>query len=242
MPHGMPDDGNIVYEENLYRSDDLGELAIRLGAPGAYIRSGHVIWQDNFTQGISQWIQMPLGVDSVALLDNAAWVTGGVGLQLYADDSDPGLILLTRLVGIPYAGRYGLAAMIILDPTTYQISMGCYALHAFPRQEYRITYDHVAKTLAYFSSAGAEVVFADAVAVEDGAIVAYPAKLVFDSVKREYVKFFFAGVEYDLSGLGCRTAAVAPTWLIALRFVGESTGVNASKVWLDDIILSIDEP
>jgi len=242
MAHGMPDDGNIVYEENLYRSDDLGELAIRLGAPGAYIRSGHVVWQDNFTQGLGQWIQTTLGVDSVARLDNAAWVTGGVSLQLYADASDPGIILIQRLVGMPYAGRFGLSAMLILDPTTYQVSMGAYALHNFPRQEYRINYDHTLKTLSYLSAGGAEVLFADGVLVEDGSIVPYPAKLVFDTIKGEYVRFFFAGVEYDLSGLGCRTAAVAPTWLIVLRFVGESTGAFTATTWLDDVILSIDEP
>ena len=242
MAHGMPDDSNIVYQDALYRADDLGELAIRLGAPGAFLRSGHVVWQDNFGEGVGGWSKEVVGVGSYALLANTWPVTGGVCMVLYADDTDPGLIQIDHTMGVPYIGRYGLACMFVPDETTYRVEFELEVNHGPVNTQYSIRYDHSAHTLSYVTTGPAWVVFAVGVSISDTHHVPYIWKLVLDSKTQMYDHLFFAGVKYDLSGILGFATVVEATWMCRATFMTRADGADPSICWLDDVILTIDEP
>jgi len=55
MPHGAPDDSNVLKIGEDYRLDDLSELAARLGSIVNYRRTGDVYFMEDFSYGLERW-------------------------------------------------------------------------------------------------------------------------------------------------------------------------------------------
>jgi len=64
MSHGAKDYSNIANVGNLYRLDDLAELAVRLGSPIDYDRRGQLQWVYSFDDGLTPVIPWMAGANS----------------------------------------------------------------------------------------------------------------------------------------------------------------------------------
>jgi len=50
---GAPDDSNVLSTSTFYRLDDMAELAVRLGSPVQYLRSGNIVFCTTFEDGFN---------------------------------------------------------------------------------------------------------------------------------------------------------------------------------------------
>ena len=56
MPRGAKDWGQYAEQDILAKTFDLGELAVRLGCPSVFSRSGSIIYATNFENGFKDWV------------------------------------------------------------------------------------------------------------------------------------------------------------------------------------------
>jgi len=68
MSHGAKDYSNIANVGNLYRLDDLAELAVRLGSPIDYDRRGQLQWVYSFDDGLTPVQSTLVGAGSQLML------------------------------------------------------------------------------------------------------------------------------------------------------------------------------
>ena len=76
MSHGAKDYSNIANVGNLYRLDDLAELAVRLGSPIAYDRRGQLQWVYSFDDGLTPVLPVLSGANSKLTLSTGMYVHG----------------------------------------------------------------------------------------------------------------------------------------------------------------------
>lgn len=72
MPHGRPDYFNLSPIVQIHATEDVGELAVRLGSFDSYDRRGNVLYMHSFADGLGAWGFTP----STALADYYLYLHG----------------------------------------------------------------------------------------------------------------------------------------------------------------------
>jgi len=79
---GAPDDSNVLSTSTFYRLDDMAELAVRLGSPVQYLRSGNIVFCTTFEDGFNRLsYHAPVLGGSVSLV-NSLVLTGGAAVEI----------------------------------------------------------------------------------------------------------------------------------------------------------------
>lgn len=97
MPHGLPDDSNIIKARWTYNLDDMAELAARTGGSMLLDRLGDTVYRNTFTEGLKNVIPQGLPLVGAVQLTGESTIQGGVAVKLFcpAGVGNYALILLS---------------------------------------------------------------------------------------------------------------------------------------------------
>lgn len=241
MPLGHEDYGISQEREVVHAVTDLGELATRLGSVNTYNRSGNVVFQDGFEDGLNKWgLTYTPGKATIALSDvtarNGAYSTYFHG---FAAGSNPAVI--SRTVGRLPQGKNGLE-LSFAYPSGYQLIHGYLDLWtgaAHYRGAFR--FDNYYKQLAYYDSAGGWVPVDYAAVVKEDIHVFSTVKFVVDFANRTYQRIYFNDRSYDLAGVPL-FQEVLPSVPRLISYVHVDNSVaDVFDVYVDDIIFTQNE-
>jgi len=84
MPHGLPDDANIVKAQWAYNLDDMAELAVRTGGSKLLDRLGDVVYAQTFDRGVKNLGNDGFGAGNYQSLTGLSSIQGGVSYKLFA--------------------------------------------------------------------------------------------------------------------------------------------------------------
>jgi len=239
MPHGTPDYGMTKETRTVHAVAEYGEAAIRQGAISSVDRRGNVIWWDDFEAATMKW---------------TSGAIGGIAAKsdTYARSSDYSFHLLTeattnRLAGLDNSFMYPVVSRIGFELwfLPYELT-GPFAVRTRPRDgttrwQAEIRYDFGTGVLSYLADGGANVPI-DTFTQHPDPDTWWPIKYVVDLINAEYVRCMFMDREYDLTGI--------PLWVVGgagtphVDIVIEVTSVNdeAQDIYIDDFILTQNEP
>jgi len=218
------------------------ELAARLGSIHTFERRGQVIFQDDFEGGDTRWIPhavvtpgeyyLSSGQSRSGRFSYRIRATGGAGTRQDIDIYRS--ILPLCKVGLEFSASHDTASSIIqmyleLRGTTKGLYAG-------------LRVDTEAFTLSYLNSAGGWTVFESAAPLYAETSLFTSFKVVADMNTQKYVRAFAADREYDLSTIDAQALAATsqPHILLHLGQLGKATAITA--IWLDDVILTQNEP
>ena len=241
MAHGAPDDSNIVKQGDVFRLDDMGELAARLGSPVAFIRSGDVLFLEDFACGINGWNIAWVPADANILPSNERVVTSGVSCYLVSGTGDNPIATLRKLFPVPRVSKLGLAVTFSIgaDGRRFQFGVGYQdGTHVY---DFTIRYDHALETLGYIDIGGAQVTIASPVVLSELSNNRNILKLVVDLETGCYERVYLNSVEYSLAGLGGYVLDEDDPARISLHCMVWGDGIVATEMWVDSVVLTCNE-
>jgi len=239
---GAPDDSNVLSTSTFYRLDDMAELAVRLGSPVQYLRSGNIVFCTTFEDGFNRLsYHAPVLGGSVSLV-NSLVLTGGAAVEIgfIAVANSGGSI--TAIVPPVLTGQIGVATALKLSLWEGYIEVtvnrrGVDRLRIFTVRLYPQT-----NTGVYLDSGGVPVEFTSDLHLDDSNDYYTLVKLVVNPDTKYYQSVIVGDTRYDLSSyLGRDLAGVAPYNLSGVVGIyGDGGAVNATLI--DHLIVTKNEP
>lgn len=220
---------------------DLGELAVRLGSIDIFDRRGTVICLDDFESPQLKWYPSTI-MDGAVILDTTYPKSGSQNVKLSTGAVATGSGQIDRGFVPLQSMRIG-SEISFYAPSTLT-TFHC-AIVNYDGVNYAIAeikFDFATKKVYYLDENNAYVEKAELLGFISRATIYHPVKLVVDLDDLEYVRLIYGDTEYDLSDISLYSVAdtTLPYFLARYRCVYASGA--GSSIYLDDFILTMDEP
>jgi hypothetical protein len=221
---------------------DAGELAVRLGSPVTYDRRGNVVFIDSFEDGLGAWITEAIGTGAAINLSTLSARTGAYSVKLVTGTTASMMTGVSKYQPRPVLGKIGLEASFAAVSADPAVLLSVYHYTGAGYYLFRLRYEYDTELLEFFNSAGAWETLDSALAFYPDRHSYNPMKVVIDLADNEYDRALFVDAEYNLAGESGYWVAVAsaPYLAIGAYAVGEAGG--SYTVYLDDVILTQNEP
>ena len=242
MPRGQPDFG--MYQQKTVGAtlSDMGDLAVRLGSIVEYDRRGDIVSLDDFENTILKWTDAATGVGYV-ILDSTTAKSGSQAINLHTDVGGAATATLakrlTRL-GVPRLG---------IEISFSDMDLGCDFYFTISYWDgvtgyrARLWFDQSTHNL-YVEGLPAIgwVLVANVGFLRRGEYLWYPVKLVVDFVNHYYVRVLYSDTEYSVATIALPTFGDAGGSYILAQFQLLNVVAANHNVWVDDFILTQNEP
>lgn len=241
MPRGYPDYGIIEALGKSLLPLDAADLATQLGSFTAYDKRGDVVILDGFEDVTLKWRTVTVGGASFVILDSTHVKNGAQACQLHADvvaadyaEIRRGIGLLpTSGLGIEVSWRHNALACDLRVGFGYYD--GARVLFAY------LNIDFGLFQFAIYNAAGGLTLIHTAASIVRNAMDFHTVKLVVDFGNRMYKRLMYDGTEFDLSAHAVNVGLPTIDQFIIPIITLTNTG-GAGDIWLDDFILTQDEP
>ncbi len=242
MAHGHPDwrrgQGSLI----TFLVTDLGELAARLGSIDTYDKRGDVLWMETFEAGLGHWELSPAGTGS-RIGTSAQFARNGTHSCFIIPGSDAGLLAtITRHTAFTSLSPWGIEFHFMLRANITLVSL------RFTIRDGATLFDFRARLDRNDASLKVLVPPFDLATVATGVLTAnqdglfHPLKLVVDPVTRFYRRFLFGHRTVDISSRQPVTSADATAPRITIEIEVTGTAGQNPALFLDDVILTQNEP
>lgn len=257
---GTPDYGKSLSSNPTVQSYEPGEDTTRLlMGGGSNARSGRWIWATGFESGLAEVDPFAAAGGTLPTIDTTKAYMGKQSLKIQhaavvGAYGNVRKYLYSPVVPEAENSRFGLESMmaIFIDNKPMRISWRMVTQlpqNLFPNVycEYRIRLEVIGNgdgDLYYFNNAGAYTLIApvDAYLFNLPTMFHY-SKLVIDANTGLYSKFIFDNAAYDLSGIQCRQlAGTAPYLYNEIQYESRTAVANVAGVWIDNVVITADEP
>jgi len=242
MPHGAPDYSDVKTGALVYRIDDMGELAARLGSTLTYDRRGNVLWFYNFDHGVNGIGQFPgVGDNSIGLAADY-WQTAPFSAYITADANAAAQPYIHTRQPVPPLGKVGFQSSIKFSANAHNVTLQLSHWEGDDRYYSYLNLDPDAETLQVFTgNEGTVTLDSDLPDLSTGYYFAN-IKLVVDLSDHTLVRAMVDSNEYDLSDYTMKKAVggIAPNLQVMVRLIGNTDG--ASTIYVDNLIITHNEP
>ena len=242
MPRGFWDYG--VNPSGIITAPRIGpaELAVRLGSIVSYDRMGEVFWLDSFESGFQRWTAAYVGTPGEVVLKADGPRSGAYSMGLRASlvaDREAGIDLYTST---PTQSRLGLEASFQLWSDTSILEMRIAAANPTLSPIFALRYNIQSSTVQRLNNASAWVTLATGIQLFSIDRSYSTIKLVVDPANRNYVRATIAGQVYDLAGLPGPGGGGVSFPSVYVRIAHIADGSNNNWVYVDDVIITHNEP
>ncbi len=249
MARGYPDYNNPLNNVGAV-SFDIAELAARLGSISKINRLGNVIFQDDFSEGMSGWLVIQ-GVDAYAKCVTSPVYEGVAAVKLGVSLSNGWGCNITKQVPLHDLGRYGIEKVIAFEPTGGNgVILAC-TLNPFTPSKNLVAIlviNPITSDISIYTDIGGGIygylsLFTGLPRFNPlGAIVTYHhVKLVIDIQESTYVRLIFDQYSIDLTSHPLASYVYAGYTGILIRDTILS-GSSVSYCMIDNNILTMNEP
>lgn len=242
MPRGQPDYGMYSVKEVGGSLADMADLAVRLGSIVEYDRRGDIIFLDDFEELILKWNTPVTGVGYVRL-DSTIAKSGSQSVKLYTDAGGADTAALAKYFVVLGVLRVGIEISLsdLTDDADFIFHMTYWDGTTSWRA--RLWFDHSATTFYVFDEIRDDwVEVVNYGSLRRGAKLFFPIKLVMDFVNHTYLRVMIGGSEYDLSAYTFQPIGGAGGIYLLTQFTLLNTAAVNNQCWVDDFILTMNEP
>lgn len=241
MTHGAPDDSDVVKRGDVYRLDDMAELAARLGSPAAYHRFGTVVWVDAFDGGLGGWDVDESAPDTSVYVQSDYCVRDGIAAELLNASYTHTVPDIHRRSGYYPDTLIGFSVIYACDGagSYVQIDLGYVANGVFYDGSIRIL--HASGEVTYKDSVGDYVALGTFGTMDDSAWIWYPVKLIVNTETGCYERLFIASTVFDMSNIPMSASLVlyGDHCVAGVGLYADSAGTR--RLYVDDAVFTCNE-
>ena len=241
MAHGTPDWGQIPDVAGYILTEDLAELAARLGSICTFDRRGSIFFMDDFESGVNKWRFH--GQSALGTFDSFAGYahSGGYCGRLITRAVTNAYAQIERWFSFPQRVKMGFEISFTLDGNVSFIEWGFYGFDANEWINPLVYYDVAANKLYYGKYGGGYQEFASNVDLLQQDYCFHTAKLVVDLTTNKYVRFILNDTEYDLSTNAYNIDPYGDTPQMYAYYEIKTSGNVGAISYIDNAIITRDE-
>lgn len=241
MKHGAPDWSVYRPSSTSYPVLDLAELAARLGSIDTFDRRGDILFLEDFESGLNKWWFDLTPTGAAAALDPTHTRSKGYSLKLTTGTDDDFITEASHDEPFPALGTFGLEVSATNEDDLPELGIWIFIFTGTVRLTGALFHLAAANALAYLDDTAIYQTL-DAVNLPDTDYLFNTFKLVIDAQTQMYKHAILNSTQYDLSAYPLYAPALvtAPFMRVLIHTVGN--GDDNYSIYVDDIILTRDEP
>lgn len=242
MAHGQPDYSGTSQKITTYSLSDMAELAARLGSINTFDRRGDLVWYDDFEATLNKWVNNGNGTGHDADVSTTAARNGAQSCKIVTGSDG-------QLSGVIYAyapelvkSKVGLEVHWTRPSFNWTyIYFRLQIIHSDYQWDARIKFQDSDASLHYWDGSAYQQI-ATGVGARSSAYQFLPLKFVVDLDNEVYERLLFQRTEYDLTSYALPSAAGSAITETVISIYSEGTAGNNVTGYVDDIILTQNEP
>jgi hypothetical protein len=241
MVHTAKDYSDDYRQERVYGNIDSAELAARQGINSFFDRRGNIVWYDDFEAANAQkWKTGGSGGGTAAISTERAWM-GNSSMKVSTAGTDTSYQTLSKYYSLPMERQMGAEVMFHIyagDPQVLMTLSGYTGTHLNRAEVY---YDDELGKLYYRDAADnwQELTVVDGYSPTLEQWI--PMKLVVDWDLGEYLRIFFGGTIYDMTGIPYFRLASATLQRVITQLQIATTDDEVATVYFDNFIFTQNE-
>jgi len=242
MARGYPDFGVVEETGKVLMPLEAADLSVRLGGITGYDKRGLVSLIDDFEAPVLKWRITVEDANSYARLDSTHVKDGSqaVRLHCHSDADDDARItrgiglLKDTSIGIETSFRYSDIGSDFYFGLTYYSSTLIYTAE--------VKIDFNTATIYVYNSAGGYTEVVDYAAIFKNDFDFHTLKLVTDFATQKYIRVMFDSQEFAIPTVDIHGGFAAAQTMIFLYAHLGTKGVTEGDIWLENFILTHNEP
>jgi len=219
----------------------MGELAARMGSPVTFNREGSILLIDTFESGHSRWELT--GIAPYEAKISSEWARyGAYSLKFDVAANAAKYALMDTYFPYPVPGRYGVEFSMRINSHIGTVHMDLRFFDGKQRQKYLLYLYPIAEQLKIWDRTLGITTVVDPLPVQTAGAIWHTLKLVVDMSTQYYQRIILDGSEYDLTDYRPTVLGTdsAPYAFLRMQFNGYATG--AGVVYVDDVLITQNEP
>jgi len=235
---GAADDSNVVGVTQQQRSDDLAELAARLGAVGSFSRSGEVVHSWDFENGLGPWGSPSEDEEGVQGIDDT-WTRSGSGAAYLEAAAKAGnLRFLHYEAPKMLTSNVGFEVQLSIGVETVRNEVWISAYTGTRLYRFKANVEANGFGVLEYYAGGTWHELAEPGLVGPSGPCFENLKLIVDVDAGEYVSLSLNGVEYDLGGVTADWETVISRASIEFYVLVYATPDLVAYAWVDDVVIT----
>jgi len=242
MVHGAPDNFEVQQKATIFRLDDMAELAARLHSPNTFHRLGEVVLLDSFENGIDTWESEDIGATSDFSISSSKYKTGGFSAKLAAGNLADDYMNIGRniqilnecKIGFEFSFAFSTVHAIIDFKLGYHNGTDIYNANAI--------FNTTNNTLSIQKSDGLFKTISSSIKLYKGLSIFHTTKLIIDIKNKKYDKIIINNNIFNLEDYGLYDSGDSIWEYLYFTIKLQTTGAGTTYTWLDDIIITQNEP
>lgn len=220
----------------------LSELAIRLGWPHVFERTGNVLYYDNFDCGLGDWTKGGDIATDKPQCCTRALLASPYSARLTLQGGDAAFSYMRKRIAYPYLTTYGFELSFLPTAEFGMLDFGMVVYTGEYKYSAYGRYWDVGHNWWIFDDTGEYVEIAtysiDAWDVQ----VWHPVKVVFDFYNKRFARIMFDAEDYGLSDYGVFEVADTKTPHMEIYIGANQVGSRTGDVYIDNVLITINEP
>ena len=242
MAHGTPDWNITNAAATVFRVDDVGEAAVRLGAIDRFDRRGDVLFMDGFEDGLGKWATNFGGASSIVATTVLYGRSGAWSALMTQDPAGGSFSQMTHYEPFPVLSRMAVEFSYSVPDSTGSVELTVTVYDGVQRTVYDVLLDYQAGHIQYTNSAGVLTTIAGAVVPVAGPALFHTVKLVFDATARVYVRLLVNNQAIDLPLFGAWVQGAANIGRLQVLIQNHGRAGFTDTIYVDDVIITQNEP
>lgn len=240
MPRGMPDWAEYSPQDMFNRSLDNAELAVRLGSPTIYDRSGTVIFQDDFGAGDGKWEKV---------VDSNCWIqpsfdngfVGGYSLMFYDKGVADALPALWIKIPFMIQTKIGVEGAFCLTDSYSRCGLNCNITYQGYTNLFYLLYNRQTRELQIMKDDGNYITIASNLYVDVERYSWFVMKLIVNPITLKYEKVRFNNLVIPLTNYSCYRYTTSEVDSLSIGFHLGATTTIPVKNYLGYAIVTANE-
>lgn len=241
MARGQPDYGMYAPQIITANLSDMAELAARLGSIDIFDRLGKVICLDGFESPVLSWDTVELNGATV-VLDSTYIKSLAQGVKLSVANQASSRAAIMKGFALPLSDRIGCELGFSVPDTNTYLDLILEKYDGTNLHSTQIRLDFNGGNLIYYDENGLPQNFATGVKFSTETYIYHPIKFAVDFETDNYIRCVYGGVSYDLSSYSLESSSDNTAPYIAIGIWLTQRVQAAASIYIDDFILTQDEP
>ena len=237
-PRGARDDSDTILEAPSYRLDDMAELAVRLGSPYDYQRSGEVLLATDFADGWGGWLVIVGTPYGYVRLTSAYTKAGGVAVVVYTGLGSINYGGIFYLTHYPLLTALGLKVSLAWDEHIDYIDLSFYIADGVQGANFRISYYPATYTLKYLTTDNTWVTISTSLKLTTTAYLFHDFKLLIDYAKQRYLRFMVDQYEFNMLNFIPDIADNSISARANCYIRAYSDGITQGLMYIDNVVIT----
>lgn len=242
MPHGYPPWSGVKKQTVFSIPIDLAELAVRLGSIVTHDRRGDVVFMEGFDEGYQKWLVSYGGGGAAVQVSTDTARSGAYSVKLTTGKAAGGHGSLDKYHPRPVLSKVGLEAHFAPTTADPAVHETIYHYTGAGYYVFEVRYDHSTEKLQYLTGPATWEDIAKDLAFFPNKSSFNMMKLVVDLEANEFERVIFNDNGYTLPGVGGLWVGGASAPYLAIGVCAKGDASGNYTVYLDDVILTQNEP